>query len=53
MKQSENRVAQESCFSEKYVNESHCLYTLEIYTIWKSRVEISHIHILKSKGPYP
>ena len=25
-----------------YVNESHWLYTLQIYTVWKSLVEISH-----------
>ena len=25
-----------------YINESHWLYTLQIYTVCKSRVEISH-----------
>ena len=26
-------------------NESHCLYTLQIYTVWKFLVEISHTHM--------
>ena len=28
-----------------YINESHWLYTLQIYTVCKSSVEISHTHM--------
>ena len=48
MKQSENRIKsmillrKVVSLNSIYINESHRLYTLQIYTVCKSRVEISH-----------
>ena len=48
MKQSENRIKsmillrKVVSLNSIYINESHRLYTLQVYTVCKSRVEISH-----------
>ena len=51
MKQSENRIYSMILLRKWNINKSHWLHTLQIYTVWKPPVEISHTHgnILKSR----